>query len=334
VGWIFALDEIHDHACIGSMYYGDTLSFTENFDVNRGVIAEYLLWDIIAQLRCPTGHAVHPLPVTEAVRVPSAEEIAEAQVLGHRMEEAARRMLPHIDFSAAYQFSDRIVSAGKRVFHNALEGLKEAGVDIRDPIRILYVLKKIGPATFEELFGDGRPDEGYARQRIPIVPTDVFERSKGCEDKLHLYFRQPEARGLLSGHRVLIVSTDVHEHALFVMHRILSEASMEVVNLGPEKGPDEIVSSACMHNVDAILVSTHNGMALEYAKNLKEEIHKRNLPIPVVMGGILNQKSEDSSMPMDVSSAIKELGFQTCRSLEELVTCARLMWPRHNNPCQ
>jgi len=334
VGWIFALDVIHEHDCVGSMYYGDTLSFTENFNVNRGVVAEYLLWDIMAQLRCPTGHAVHPLPVTEAVRVPSAEEIAEAQVLGHRTEETARRMLPHIDFSAAYEFSDKIVSAGKRVFHNALEGLKEAGVDIRDPIQILYVLKKIGPATFEELFGEGKPDEGYARRRMPIVPTDVFEKSKGCEDQFRQFFRQPEVRRVLSDHRVLIASTDVHEHALFVMNRVLSEAGMEVVNLGPEKGPDEIVSSACMHKVDAILISTHNGMALEYAKNLKEEIHKRNATIPIVMGGVLNQKYEDNSMPLDVSGEIKDLGFQTCRSLEDLVTCARLMWPHHHSPCQ
>jgi methylmalonyl-CoA mutase cobalamin-binding subunit len=316
------------------MYYGDTLSFTENFDVNRGVVAEYLLWDIMAQLRCPTGHAVHPLPVTEAVRVPSAEEIAEAQVLGHRMEEAARRMLPHIDFSAADEFSDKIVSAGKQVFHNALEGLKEAGVDIRDPVQILYVLKMVGPAIFEELFGEGKPDEGYARRRIPVVPTDIFEKSRGCEDQFRRFFGQPEARRVLSDHRVLIASTDVHEHALFVMNRLLSEAGMEVVNLGPEKGPDEIVSSACIHKVDAILISTHNGMALEYAKNLKEEIHKRNVTIPIVMGGVLNQKYEDNIMPIDVTDEIEELGFQTCRSLEDLVKCARLMWPHHHSPYQ
>jgi len=109
---------------------------------------------------------------------------------------------------------------------------------------------------------------------------------------------------------------------------------MEVVNLGPEKGPDEIVSTACMQKVDAILISTHNGMALEYAKNLKEVIHNRNFPIPVVMGGVLNQKYEDDSLPMDVSDAIKELGFQTCRSLEDLITCARLMWPHHHSRCQ
>ncbi len=57
-GWIFALKEIHGSDCLGSMVYGDTISFGDNFAYNRGVVSEYLLWDIMAQLECPTGHAV------------------------------------------------------------------------------------------------------------------------------------------------------------------------------------------------------------------------------------------------------------------------------------
>ena len=34
------------------------------------------------------------------------------------------------------------------VFTNGLEGLKEAGVDIHDPVQMLYVLKKLGPAIY------------------------------------------------------------------------------------------------------------------------------------------------------------------------------------------
>jgi hypothetical protein len=49
-GWIFALHEIHEHEGIGSMIYGDTISFTGDFIQNRGLVAEYLTWDIMAQL--------------------------------------------------------------------------------------------------------------------------------------------------------------------------------------------------------------------------------------------------------------------------------------------
>ena len=61
------------------MVYGDTISFGTDFNQNRGLVAEYLLWDIMTQLECPTGNAVLPLPVTEALRIPSAEEIADAR---------------------------------------------------------------------------------------------------------------------------------------------------------------------------------------------------------------------------------------------------------------
>jgi hypothetical protein len=166
-GWIFALHEIHDRQCIGSMVYGDTLSFTADYNVNRALVSEYLLWDIMAQLQCPTGHAVLPLPVTEAMRVPSAEEIAEAQILGRRIEQAARRLKPHMDFSAAEAFSDKLVAAGKVIFNTALDGLKDAGVAVDDPIQLLYVLKKLGPALFEEMFGAGKPNPAHARGREP-----------------------------------------------------------------------------------------------------------------------------------------------------------------------
>ncbi|MBW1994190.1 MAG: hypothetical protein JRI77_07030 [Deltaproteobacteria bacterium] len=57
-GWVFTLNRIHDHSCLGTMIYGDTISFSENFSTNTGLVGEYLLWDIMAQIECPTGHAV------------------------------------------------------------------------------------------------------------------------------------------------------------------------------------------------------------------------------------------------------------------------------------
>ena len=41
-GWVFALNEIHEGDCLGSMFYGDTLSFTEDLIVNRALVGEYL----------------------------------------------------------------------------------------------------------------------------------------------------------------------------------------------------------------------------------------------------------------------------------------------------
>jgi len=315
-GWVFALNEIHDQQCIGSMIYGDTLSFTADYNINRGLVSEYLLWDIMAQLQCPTGHAVLPLPVTEALRVPAAEEIVEAQILGRRIEQAARRLQPHMDFSGTHDFSNKIVSAGKRIFDNVLTGFKEADVDIEDPIQLLYVLKKLGPAVFEEMFGAGELDPADAHGRKPVIPTDVYEQSKAVVEKYRSLFSSSGSKHMLQGRRILIASTDVHEHAIMVIHQLLAEAGAEMIYIGAETNPDQVVAAARDKNPEAILISTHNGMALDYARRLKDAMVQEKINIPVVMGGILNQKVADQALPIDVSKSIKELDFLPCPRLE------------------
>ncbi|MCP3674212.1 MAG: hypothetical protein GY829_07045, partial [Gammaproteobacteria bacterium] len=47
----------------------------------------------------------------------------------------------------------------------------------------------------------------------------------------------------------------------------------------------------------------------EYAKRLKEELSKHKIDIPVVIGGILNQKVDGEALPIDVTMNLKQLGF-------------------------
>ena len=312
-GWVFALDAIHDHDCVGSMFYGDTLSFTQNPAINQSVVAEYLIWDVLAQLECPTGHALLPIPVTEAIRVPSDEEIAEIQHFGQRMERAARTLQPHVDLSASRRFADQAVSMGKTVAVRALDGLKEVGVDVKDPVQLLYVMKGLGPAVFELNFGAGEIDEAFSHGRKPVLPTDVYEMSRRYLEEHREHFAQPRMREVFRGRRLIIASTDVHEFAIEIIHRLLSEAGAEMINLGAEMNPEEIVDAAVHENADGILLSTHNGMALDYGKRLKETMSDRKNDIPIFMGGILNQKLIDEALPVDVSEDLKALGFHACK---------------------
>ena len=307
--WIFTLHEIHDHDCIGSMIYGDTISFGTDFNQNRGLVAEYLLWDIMSQLECPTGNAVLPLPTTEALRIPSGEEIAEAQCYGRRIEQTARRLWPHIDFTSAYDFSAKLYSAGKSVFDNAIDGLKEAKININDPVQMLYVLKMLGPADFEEMFGVGKVNEDSSGGRQPVFPTDIFELSQSVINEYGHIFDNPRSRSRLEGRKFIIASTDVHAHAITIIHELLSRAGTEITNLGAEINPDQIARAAKSCGAEAILISTHNGMALEYANRLKTELDRQKVDVTVVIGGILNQKVEDAALPVDVTINLKELGF-------------------------
>ena len=89
-----------------------------------------------------------------------------------------------------------------------------------------------------------------------------------------------------------------------------------MIYMGAEVNPDEIVSEANDQNAEAILVSTHNAMALEYAKQLREALERQKIRLPVLIGGILNQKVESQALPVDVTGNLKELGFYPCARLE------------------
>src|SRR5262249_61356764 len=88
----FALDALHGRDSIGTMVYGNTVDMRPRDRAhNLSVLTTYLLVDVACQLRRPTGHAVHPVPLTEAERVPSAAENVEVQVIAHELEREARR---------------------------------------------------------------------------------------------------------------------------------------------------------------------------------------------------------------------------------------------------
>ena len=53
---------------------------------NTAAVTAQLMCDIALQLRRPTGHAVNPVPLTEAERIPSAAEIVEVHLLAREIE--------------------------------------------------------------------------------------------------------------------------------------------------------------------------------------------------------------------------------------------------------
>ena len=310
-GWVLALHKIHQGRQVGSMLYGDTISFGREFEKNRALTAEYLLWDILVQLHAPSGHAVLPLPVTEAIRIPSADEILEAQLFGRRVEQSARRLYPHVDFSAAQAFADDICRDGADIYANALCGLAEHGVDTRNPLQMLYVLKKMGARNFEQLFA-GDLDVATAAR------TDIFDMAQEVVDTHRPLFAERKLRARVRGKRFIVASSDVHEHAAGALAQLLDEAGADVVYLGAEKSPADLICALQQCRVDAVLLSTHNGMALEYARQLKQQMQDASISVPVVIGGVLNQKTEEQPLPVPVFDELKALGMHPAATLPNL----------------
>ncbi len=311
VGWVLALQKIHRGEHVGSMIYGDTLSFGAEFEKNRAVTAEYLLWDILAQLHAPSGHAVLPLPVTEAIRIPSADEIIEAQLFGRQVEASARRLYPHVDFSAAETFAATVCRQGSEIYQNALTGLADMGVDTGNPLQMLYVLKKLGAHQFEQLFSADI-------DTTESLSTDMYALAQDVIDEHRPIFADTDFRARVKGKRFVVASSDVHEHAAGALAQLLGETDAEVVYLGAERNPSDLVAILREQPVDALLLSTHNGMALEYARQLKQLLDDAALSPAVIIGGVLNQKVENHALPIPVIDELKALGMRPAISLPGL----------------
>jgi methylmalonyl-CoA mutase cobalamin-binding domain/chain len=317
--WALLLNEIHGEDCLGSMLYGDTISSTTDETANLAINAEQLIWDMAVQLLHPTGHAVHPVPVTEAVRIPSAEEITHIHVFARYLEDAARRLAPVLDLEPAQKIKDRFLSLGREVFDRALDGLSGDGVDIANPLELLFVLKKVGALGFERLYGAGPEDPAYLGGRKPAALTDMFSRtfarSQSVMDDLGDLGKQHMSK-------LLLASTDVHVHGLIVIERALDCMGFTTVLAGVELSPAEIARQALENQVTGVIVATYNGNALEIAKAVRYELRAAGLKIPIFMGGRLNQVEAGSILPKNVENEINELGVRACSSIPD---CLRLI---------
>src|SRR5690606_5367754 len=100
--------------------------------------------------------------------------------------------------------------------------------------------------------------------------------------------------------RIVVGSTDVHEYGMRVVAEALQAAGVEPIVAGTSVDPDELADLALESGATAVLVSTHNGMALTYAQQLLTELKDRGMHLPVLFGGILNQDVPGQDTPVDV----------------------------------
>jgi methylmalonyl-CoA mutase cobalamin-binding subunit len=320
LAWQTALDRIHAKETVGSMFYGNTIDLGEDLERNTAISSACSLVDIIGQLRNPTAHAIMPVPKTEPIRIPSPEEVLEAQVNARQMEKEAERVLPMISFIASDLLAEKIVAEGKRFFESTLKGLKEMGVDVDDPLELLLVLKRLGANKVERFFGSGQRDELYPCGRRPVLETDMIKRTINLASHLTLDTKQTAN---LQGLKVLIASTDVHEYSLLAIARLLAGRGAQVTNLGPNvESPRWLVKAMIESRPAIVVLTTHNGKALQYATQLVDEMRQSRITSVIVMGGVLNQ-SVGAEMPIDVTADLNRLGIVTSTNLAALPSLIR-----------
>ena len=313
-----AIESLRPDDVCSSFYFGNTTHYTQNIESNYGVLGIDVLYMMLADRRLRAGSSIMPVPVTEAIRVPTPEEIIDVQTIAHNTKAKLDSIYAVTNWQSLEATSQELVANGNRFFDNLINGLADLGTDIKDPLQLLLAVRRLGPSAIEKKFGVGTPTEdplfdGYE----PLVPTNVLQDFLAERTKIRAAVR-PSNWILNKSHKPVIASSDVHEIGM----RLVIDA-VESLDIKPVIGtvgidPDELAELALQENATAVLISTHNGMALSFAQKLLAELSLRDISPQVIIGGRLNQEVEGYDMPVDVTEELTALGIDICLDLKDL----------------
>lgn len=306
----------------GTMVYGATTMYGPNHAANYAALASYLRLDAYAQRTKPTGHAVNPVPVTEAERIPDIEEIIDVHMFANKLIELEEPLHSLSDDTEIDAVADQIVAGGHVFKDNLMNGFAEAGIDTDNPLEMFLAIRRIGSKRLEELFGPGQPTEGRLRGRTPIVRADSIEQ---VEDAGEGYVARMDAatreRIQKAGFRACIATTDVHEYGKILVETVLRGLGVEIVDGGTSIDANDLAASLKDHKADLVALSSYNGVALGFVSELKQEMKRQGIDLPVFIGGKLNRIPDGSntSLPVDVSKEIAETGAIVCPDVAVLL---------------
>lgn len=318
-----AMLAINKTGTYGSMIYGNTTDFGLDFDRNYGALASFMLGDMIGQLHSPSGHAIAAIPITEAVRIPSPEEIVQVNLISDMLIEKAPLYEEYMNWEKIEEERDVLLKGGKKFFERMMNGLSDLGVDITEPGQMFVALKSIGSEQLERNFGAGEENPYGMNGRNPIHPTDIVKKiNREQED---IFQKLGDVEGSLEGIKVILAATDVHEFGKMIVGNILRKAGAVVFDLGANVTIDEIIDTMYETESQIITVSTYNGIALSYAKGLKEKLEENHLDAHIIMGGLLNENLDGGNLAVDVTEKIRKLGINCDNQADKTIEIIREM---------
>jgi len=118
-----------------------------------------------------------------------------------------------------------------------------------------------------------------------------------------------------------ILGMDQHEAGAFAVARLLRDAGMEVIYLGRFGTPETVVDAALEEGADIIGLSCHSWEYRYYLDELFALLKRRNLDVPVVVGGsILSQDDRNEIQRKGVAA-----GFGPDADPDEIVRRIRTL---------
>ncbi|WP_137389807.1 cobalamin-dependent protein [Rhodoligotrophos defluvii] len=300
----------------GTMLYGNTTLYRADIAENYAALCSYIMIDMIGQLTAPTGHAVTPIPVTEAQRIPDVGEIVDAHMAAHRLAERLPLAMPLIDDQAAAALVEPLEARARSFMARALSAFTDAGINMEDPAELLLAMRRIGPGRLEAWYADP------ATEAPKIASAFVDEIEELADEELAQV--PPADRQTLTETAPVVVigATDVHFYGKRLIETMLRRIAVEPVDGGVSVEPAKLAEACAAAGAQAVCISTYNGVALSFVQNLKGELARRGLAIPIYVGGRLNEVLEDtgSDLPSDVAQELRQLGAQPCSTVRDFLS--------------
>lgn len=292
-----------DHPGVVYFNGGTVDQLDHDVNCNFGTGVQEALIQVLFNLKYNLPIIISPTAVTERLRTPSLEELLDIASAGMRAESKAKEWLPLIDWTPIEELSEVMIEKGTKFFENVMHGFEEAGVDTKDPLQMIMMLKRFPPVKFEQSFHPSIEEFGYFK---PYCPSQLGRQTMQMKDDI---IAELKSKGMhLNGQKVVCVSADGHSYGLLLIDNVYTEINAQVVNGGVDVEPANALDLADEEGANIICISTHCGQCLSYAQSIMELAAKRGKKYKIMMGGMLNALLPGSDLPVDVQDLVKETG--------------------------
>lgn len=294
------------------------MQWDHDIDGNYGFAAQEMLLEICAEKKFHMSLGINPVSITEKIAVPTLQELLNIYACGKRVEEKADEWMPLIDWTPIIEMKDVMVAEAKRYFANAMNALREAGIDTEDPLEMLLMLKKFAPQRLESAFHSSTVD-GQNMEVIPFYPTVLGRQTNEMRDEIVNALKNDGMEGSLVGKKIVIASGDAHAYGLMLVDGVLRAMGAQTVNIGVDMDPADVLDAADEDGTPYVGISCHNGQALDYGRQLLQLAADRGREYVIFMGGKLNTILPGDAEPTEVGDMLCDMGIQADNDLKTTV---------------
>jgi len=236
---------------------------------------------------------VNPTMLEVYDQIPEELKVRVEDVLLNRRNDATERL---VDFASEYQAEKkapelekawRSESLEKRLEHALVNGVlefidqdtEEARTKLKSPLKVIEGPLMAGMNVVGDLFGAGK-------MFLPQVVKSARVMKKAVA-YLTPYLEEEKAGSGKSAGKILLatVKGDVHDIGKNIVGVVLGCNNYEVIDLGVMVPAEKIIEAAIRENVDVIGLSGLITPSLEEMVYLAEELERRKLSFPLLIGG-------------------------------------------------